>query len=302
MNTNDIMAVRKVCETGSIGKAAAQLYMTPQALSVVIKRVENELGVSLFKRASGGMILNDYGKAFLEKSEDLIADLREMEEMFHLELENRHGVLKVGFSQGIIVMMGIDYILSFTKKYPNFRMEIIEGPDKKIEDLVRTGAVDIGIMAAPTISSDFDSKPWCHFKCCAMMSTESEECKKIGEREVISIFDLREHPIVLENKDFSIYREFNRICRENYDFEPEIFFETVEIDNALAIASKGYATAIVPVPVAENSKYHDLHTAELEEDLFWDWIFVKKKGSSVKEIEHAFIDHLTRKSKEMGWI
>ncbi|MBR2390274.1 MAG: LysR family transcriptional regulator substrate-binding protein, partial [Mogibacterium sp.] len=230
------------------------------------------------------------------------ADLREMEEMFHLELENRHGVLKVGFSQGIIVMMGIDYILSFTKKYPNFRMEIIEGPDKEIEDLVRTGAVDIGIMAAPTISSDFDSKPWCHFRCCAMMSIESEECKKIGEREVISISDLREHPIVLENKDFSIYREFNRICRENYDFEPEIFFETVEIDNALAIASKGYATAIVPVPVAENSKYHDLHTAELEEDLFWDWIFVKKKGSSVKEIEHAFIDHLTRKSKEMGWI
>lgn len=302
MNTNDIMAVRKVCETGSIGKAAAQLYMTPQALSVVIKRVENELGVNLFKRASGGMILNDYGKAFLEKSEKLIADLREMEDMFHLELENRHGVIRVGFSQGIIVMLGIEYILNFTKKYPNFRMEIIEGPDKKIEDLVRTGAVDIGIMAAPTISSDFEIKPWCHFKCCAMMNPESAEGEKFRDRHVISINDLKDYPIVLENKDFSIYREFKRICNDVYNFEPEIFFETVEIDNALVIASKGYAAAIVPVPVAESAGHHDLHIAELEEDLFWDWIFIKKKGSSVSEIENAFIDHLTSRSKEIGWI
>lgn len=304
MNTNEILTIRKVCETGSISKAASQLFMTPQAISVVIKRVENELGVSLFKRVSGGMIMNDYGKAFFRKSDDLVRDITELEQMFHLDPDNSHGVLRVAFSQGIIVMLGISYILSFTKDHPNFRLEIIEGPDKKIEDLVKTGAVDIGVTVAPFFSDEFQSMQWCKFQCCAMMNPASDFGKSLCGQQSINLASLKDTPIVLENKDFSIYREFVRICMEDYDFVPEIYFETVEIENALAIASRGSAAAIVPFPVAQNSQYEDpdVHIAVIEDDLYWDWQFIKRKKDETSQIEQEFIDHLTARTKEYGWI
>lgn len=304
MNTNEILTIRKVCETGSISKAASQLFMTPQAISAVIKRVENELGVSLFKRASGGMIMNDHGRAFFSKSDDLVRDLTKLNQMFHLDPDNTHGVLSVAFSQGIIVMLGISYILSFNQNYPNFRLEIIEGPDKKVEDLVRTGKVDIGVTVAPFFSDDFLSMQWCKFKCCAMMSPSSELGNKINGRQSLSIASLKGVPIVLENKDFSIYREFVRICAEDYGFIPDIYFETVEIANALAIASGGSATAIVPYPVAHYSQYEDsdVHIAVLEDDLYWDWHFIKRKNDEISKIEQEFVDHLIAKTEEYGWI
>ena len=68
MNTNDIKIVLKVCETGSLAKAANLLFLTPQATSVAVKRVETELGVDLFVRAAGGMSMTDYGRDFQEKA------------------------------------------------------------------------------------------------------------------------------------------------------------------------------------------------------------------------------------------
>lgn len=67
MNTNDIKIVLKVCETGSLAKAANLLFLTPQATSVAVKRVETELGVDLFVRAAGGMSMTDYGRDFQGK-------------------------------------------------------------------------------------------------------------------------------------------------------------------------------------------------------------------------------------------
>ena len=308
MNTNDIIVIRKVCETGSIAKAANHLYMTPQAISVVIKRVENELGILLFRRTAGGMIMNDYGKIFYNKSGDLIREISELEQMFHLDLNNTHGVIRVAFTQGVIVMLGVDYIMSFCRKYSNFHLEIIEGPSKKIEDLVRTEKVDIGISTAPLFAPDeFQSIPWCRFKCCTVFNCDTDTGRKLSGEESVSLSSLKGIPVVLQNKDFSIYAEFKRLCLVDYDFEPSIFFETVEIANALAIAAGGTAIAIVPRPVAENSQYlqsgHvNVKAITLKDELYWDWCFLKKKNHEISKIEQAFMDHLTSRTVEMGWV
>lgn len=301
MNTNDIMTIRKVCENGSVTKSAAQLYMTPQAISVVIKRVESELGVNLFQRSPGGMVQNEYGKLFYKKSNDLVKALTELEELFRLDIHNQHGVLRVAFSQGIIMMLGISYILEFSRFYPNFRIELIEGPDKKIEDLVSTGAVDFGVSVSPFISNDFNSIPWCAFRCCAVMRNDHEVEGCFEEQSTISIAELKDRPIVLENKDFSIYREFKRICKEECGYEPNIYFETVEIENALTIAADGFATAVVPLPVAMNAQNENIRIAGIREELLWDWHFIRRKDKPVTDIERKFINYLIKKSEKMGW-
>ncbi len=307
MNTNDILTIRKVCETGTIAKAANQLFMTPQAISVVIKRVENELGVSLFRRATGGMIMNDYGKAFYEKSNDLVRAIEEMERMFQLDPDNTHGVLRVAFTQGVIPMLTVRHVMSFTESHPNFRLELIEGPSKKIEDLVRTGKVDIGVTTSPFFSADeFLNIEWVKFEICAVYNTETPFGQRISNKTSIGLSELKDIPVVLQNKDFSLHNEFRRLCIADHGFEPEIYFETTEIANALAIAAGGSAVAIVPIPVAENAGYLNYGESTvkyiyLEDDLYWDWQFIKKKNDEISKIEQSFMDHLTAKTAEEGW-
>ena len=67
MNIKELEYFRAVCRLKSITKAAHSLYMTPQGLSKIIKNLENELHVQLFKRSKYGMILNENGKKLVSE-------------------------------------------------------------------------------------------------------------------------------------------------------------------------------------------------------------------------------------------
>ena len=300
MNTNDIKIVLKVCETGSLAKAANLLFLTPQATSVAVKRVETELGVDLFVRAAGGMSMTDYGRDFQEKAAHLMGEMLELKKLFHLDIHNRHGVLKVAFSQGIIAMLGVEKLLKFYELFPNFKIEVIEGSDKKVEELVLADTVDLGISVGPVNYETFDENPWCAFDCCAFVNEQSALGEKLQGRDRISISELEGEPLVLENKDFKIYRELKKYCKA-YGFDANIYFETVEIDNALSIAAGGHATAIIPVPIAMRCGYQNMKTVRFQEPLQWDWHFIKRKNIPASQVELEFMDYLKHITKEKGW-
>lgn len=56
MDTRDLRCFRLVYEEGSINKAANQLFITPQGLSRIIRKLEDEFQTSLFKRTTSGTI------------------------------------------------------------------------------------------------------------------------------------------------------------------------------------------------------------------------------------------------------
>ena len=58
--------VYEVYKTGSFSKAARNLYLTQPALSIAIKKEEQELGQPLFDRSTSRVTLTEAGKAYIE--------------------------------------------------------------------------------------------------------------------------------------------------------------------------------------------------------------------------------------------
>ena len=56
---------RAVARHGNMSQAARELYITQPGLSRCISRLEDELGVPLFERRKGKIVLNTYGQLFL---------------------------------------------------------------------------------------------------------------------------------------------------------------------------------------------------------------------------------------------
>lgn len=52
----------KICEQHSISAAAQSFFMTPQAVSKEVKRMEEELGAPLLFRSQKGVVPTEYGK------------------------------------------------------------------------------------------------------------------------------------------------------------------------------------------------------------------------------------------------
>lgn len=72
LDTGQVRAFVAASESGSFGRAAAQLYMSQQALSKRIARLEASLG-TLFTRSPGGVTLTARGARFLPDARDMVA-------------------------------------------------------------------------------------------------------------------------------------------------------------------------------------------------------------------------------------
>lgn len=67
-----------IAESGSLTKAAQQLHITQPAMSAMLKKLENELGVSLFDRSPNRIHLNKTGEIALIHANTILRNVEQM--------------------------------------------------------------------------------------------------------------------------------------------------------------------------------------------------------------------------------
>lgn len=75
MDLRQLECFRVAARTGSITAAARELHISQPALSMTISRLEEDLGVHLFDRISGKILLNSMGKSLLTNVERIFLEL-----------------------------------------------------------------------------------------------------------------------------------------------------------------------------------------------------------------------------------
>ena len=78
MNRTDLHYVVEIDKSGSISKAAKELYVAQPNLSKAIKHLEREFGISIFERSSKGVKATREGQKFLEYAKRIIYEIEEM--------------------------------------------------------------------------------------------------------------------------------------------------------------------------------------------------------------------------------
>ena len=77
-NLTDLHYVVEIDKSGSISKAAKELYVAQPNLSKAIKHLEREFGISIFERSSKGVKATREGQKFLEYAKRIIYEIEEM--------------------------------------------------------------------------------------------------------------------------------------------------------------------------------------------------------------------------------
>ncbi len=82
MNIMQLKYAIEVERTRSISKAAEALFMAQPNLSRSVKELEEELGITLFKRTSKGIVPTLSGEEFLNRAKDIVKQMDELEEQY----------------------------------------------------------------------------------------------------------------------------------------------------------------------------------------------------------------------------
>ncbi|WP_334116643.1 LysR family transcriptional regulator [Ligilactobacillus sp.] len=82
MRIQQLEYLEKIVEAGSINEAAKRLFLTQPSLSNAVRELENEMGIQIFQRSSGGISLTAEGREFMTYSKQILDQVNLMNERY----------------------------------------------------------------------------------------------------------------------------------------------------------------------------------------------------------------------------
>ena len=82
MRIQQLEYLERIVEAGSINEAAKRLFLTQPSLSNAVKELENEMGIQIFQRSSGGISLTAEGREFMTYSKQMLDQVNLMNERY----------------------------------------------------------------------------------------------------------------------------------------------------------------------------------------------------------------------------
>lgn len=145
-----------IYKTGSFSKAAEQLFISQPALSIAVRKLEDELGQKLFFRTTGTVELTEAGRAYIDKCEKIRQFEQELTEYFN-ELDGLlTGELSIGGANISMNYILPDIITAFSAAYPGIRITLREDSTISLKRLLADEALDFVIDSNNFTDGDFD--------------------------------------------------------------------------------------------------------------------------------------------------
>jgi LysR family hydrogen peroxide-inducible transcriptional activator len=136
-------------KTGSLTKAAEACYITQPAMSMQLKKLEDELGLTLFDRNKQPIQATAAGLEVLKQAHQIIGALVQMEDALLHFKDNVNGQLRIGIIPTIAPYLLPYFIGAFTKKYSRLQLSITELKTHQIIEKLQSNDIDLGIMVTP---------------------------------------------------------------------------------------------------------------------------------------------------------
>jgi len=140
-----------VARRSSFRRAAAELGVTPSAVSQAIRGLEARLGAALFIRTTRSVGLTEAGQRFFDRAAPAFAELVAAGEMARDLGQRPTGLLRLSVPRGVVPLLLEPVIASFAQAYPDIELEIAASED--MVDLAANG-FDAGIRFGQFIAPD----------------------------------------------------------------------------------------------------------------------------------------------------
>ncbi|MER8510603.1 LysR family transcriptional regulator [Mesorhizobium sp. M0199] len=146
-----VEAFLAVARRRNFRRAAADLGVTPSAVSQAVRALEARLGTALFVRTTRSVGLTEPGQRFLDRAGPAFEELVAAGEAARDIGQRPTGLLRLSVPRAIVPLMLEPVLASFCQAYPEIELEIAVS-DQMVD--LATGGFDAGIRLGQLIAAD----------------------------------------------------------------------------------------------------------------------------------------------------
>ena len=258
MESRQLRYFSAVAEAGSFTAAAARLRVAQPALSRQIAALERDLGVALFTREPGGVVLTEAGDILRRHAESIrLQAARAREEIADVR-GDASGWVSFGTNPSLGKLVFGPVAEAMTRRFPRLRISFVEGVGAQLLSGIADGTIDIAISSRPAYA------PGIAFR---SLSTEPVYLVAAAQRplpDAVSDWeDLGGLPLVVTNQQTTIaswVEELSGFARTALDLR----FRVESAGAALEIVRRGLAYGVMPESALNEATFGDeLHAVRM---------------------------------------
>ena len=199
-----------VAKNKHMTKASEELHISQPAISQSIKKLEDQLGGTLFLRSNKGMELTEEGKMFYDYVKGALELISNAENEFTSFKDLSKGEIKIGCSTTLTKLVLLDALKKFHFDFPNINVDITNDLTSKLINDLKLGKLDFVIFNESNIKeTNLDLKKVKELK-------QGFVYNPIFYKDEINNFeDLNNYPLILQKEESNSRKLLDYIALQN---------------------------------------------------------------------------------------
>lgn len=238
-----------VAQHGHFTRAAKALHIAQPALSISIKKLEQNLGVELFRREDRQVSLTDEGKVLYEHAKRILQQLEDAQ----LAIDELKGLEKGEVRLGAPSMMGSYFfpqiLMAFNSRYPNLKLTLVDAGTRDIRKMLLNGELDIGMIDDVNVPDDLDTDHLLQVEMLAVVAKDHPFAKQ----KSVSFDAFFDNELVMFKPGY-FHRDFLEDKALQCNKEMRFSFETNLLPMILSIVKNEFAITALLELVTQNEK------------------------------------------------
>ena len=233
-----------VAEELHFGRAAEKLHISQPPLSMQIRSLEEELGVTLLHRTQRHVSLTQAGHAFLQEARQILARLEQAVLMTRRAGRGEIGELAVGFISVADYNVLPVVLREFRRRFPLVNLTLRESTtDAQIRDLIG-GRIDVGFVLPPIDELALQSACIVREPLVAALPERHPLARRTGK---LALAKLKDAPFILFPRPMApgLYDDVVSFCRAA-GFSPRVEQEAVQMQTIVSLVSAELGVALIP--------------------------------------------------------
>lgn len=185
----------RVVQEKGFSKAATSVFRTQPAISIAIRRLEEEIGLPLLERnqkvpvlTEAGQVVYDYAQRILGLRDDVGQAIRDLQTL-------KKGRVRVGANESTSLYLLPELILTFRQEFPDVKVEIFRQVSSRLPRELLDRKIDFGLMAFEPVDRELEAFPVLKDELVLIMSPRHP----LARRSAVKVKELANEPFVAHN-------------------------------------------------------------------------------------------------------
>jgi len=244
MNLRDLKYLVAVADTRHFGKAAARCFVSQPTLSGQIKKLEDELGVTLFERTNRSVEITPAGGAILAHARLILEQADLIQQLARAQRDPLAGPLRIGVIPTLSPYLMPLILRPLKKQHPQLKLVLSEELTDTLLARLRNHEIDGALLATPVTEPDlealalFDEPFWIAYP----------RKHPFYTRDRITLRDLRDEQLLLLSEGHCLADQAMEVCHlgERQAQGDMDDLRAASLETLIQLVGAGFGITLVP--------------------------------------------------------